>query len=65
MKWVEASGPGFGNGGPNWVEDNLEGTSSSYHPFDGPRSSQIVPPPFIVSAFVNIAGPMLGVAKSV
>ncbi|KAL7413465.1 Lecithin:cholesterol acyltransferase-domain-containing protein [Mrakia frigida] len=39
MKWVEASGPQFGNGGPNWVEDNIE-------------------------SFVNIAGPMLGVAKA-
>lgn len=24
MKWVEAEGPHFGNGGPTWVEDNLE-----------------------------------------
>jgi len=24
MKWVEASGPGFGNGGDQWCEDHLE-----------------------------------------
>lgn len=24
FKWVEASGPTFGNGGPNWVEDHIE-----------------------------------------
>lgn len=28
MKWVEASGPGFGNGGPTWVEDHLESFTS-------------------------------------
>lgn len=24
LKWVEARGPGFGNGGPRWVEDHIE-----------------------------------------
>ncbi|CDZ96443.1 phospholipid:diacylglycerol acyltransferase [Phaffia rhodozyma] len=39
LKWVEAEGPSFGNGGPDWVENHIE-------------------------SFVNIAGPMLGVAKA-
>lgn len=24
MHWVEAEGPGFGNGGPDWVNDNID-----------------------------------------
>lgn len=28
MKWVEASGPGFGNGGDQWVEQHLESFTS-------------------------------------
>jgi phospholipid:diacylglycerol acyltransferase len=24
MKWVEASGEDYGNGGPTWVEDHIE-----------------------------------------
>lgn len=40
LKWVEASGDHYGNGGDKWVDEHVE-------------------------AFVNIAGPMLGVAKCV
>ena len=28
LKWVEASGPGFGNGGPDWVEKHVEAFTS-------------------------------------
>ncbi|CAO1636915.1 unnamed protein product [Sympodiomycopsis kandeliae] len=28
MKWVEAEGPGFGNGGSSWCEDHLEAFTS-------------------------------------
>ncbi|KAK0551283.1 phospholipid:diacylglycerol acyltransferase [Tilletia horrida] len=28
MKWVEAEGPGFGNGGPDWVERHVEAFTS-------------------------------------
>lgn len=28
MKWVEAEGPGFGNGGPSWCEDHIEAFTS-------------------------------------
>lgn len=28
MKWVEAEGPFFGNGGPSWVEDHIEAFTS-------------------------------------
>ncbi|KAG8898286.1 hypothetical protein FRB99_007546 [Tulasnella sp. 403] len=37
LKWVEA--PGFGDGGPDWVENHIE-------------------------AFINVAGPLLGVPKA-
>jgi len=28
LKWVEAEGPGFGNGGPDWVERHIEAFTS-------------------------------------
>ncbi|SCU78241.1 LANO_0A02498g1_1 [Lachancea nothofagi CBS 11611] len=40
LKWVEAEGPLYGNGGPDWVEN-------------------------YVDSFVNVAGTLLGVPKSV
>ncbi|CAH7668547.1 Lecithin:cholesterol acyltransferase-domain-containing protein [Phakopsora pachyrhizi] len=39
FKWVEAEGPLYGNGGPNWVDEHIE-------------------------SFVNVAGTILGVPKT-